>query len=223
MLEQWKLKPVLILVLFQAIFNDKQVVIEAREDHLIGILGESVLFPLHRASREEVREISWEKGSHAFLKCIPNQHFCHVYKQQESRVYCFPDCSLRLSGLLDNDRGVYRAEILFYNGRMEIKIIYLDILGADSLECATSVYLLIISAAVICFLGFVLVAVLFNKRRASRTERQIVNEREGSEMNNEDGGGQYLLISFPDRAQQPGRNGQENADQVVVYSTTASS
>ncbi|XP_072918138.1 hepatic and glial cell adhesion molecule-like isoform X2 [Hemitrygon akajei] len=133
MLEKWKLKPVLISLLFQATFYDNQVVIEAREDHLIGILGESVLFPLHRASREEVREISWEKGSQAFLKCIPNQHFCHVYKQQESRVYCFPDCSLRLSGLLDNDSGMYRAEILFYNGRMEIKIIYLDILVPVSL------------------------------------------------------------------------------------------
>ncbi|XP_072122203.1 hepatic and glial cell adhesion molecule-like isoform X1 [Mobula birostris] len=313
MREKWKHKPVLILLLFQATFNVKQVVIGAREDHLIGILGESVLLHIHRASGEEVREISWEKEKHAFLKCIPNQNICQVYKQQESRVHCFPDCSLRLSGLLGNDSGLYRAEILFNNGRLETKIIYLDILvpvslptivvgrvnssihrrltitcnitegslpqyfwekdgqrltlsqrymltkdnssisihnfsnsdcgtytctvrnsisrhkaertmlGEDSFECATSGYLLIIIAAAICLFGFVLVVVFFNKRRTSRTDWQIVNERDRSKMNNEDEGGQYLVIFFPDSAQQPDRNGQENADQAVVYSTTASS
>ncbi|XP_051901297.1 carcinoembryonic antigen-related cell adhesion molecule 1-like [Pristis pectinata] len=308
----WQLTQVLKVLLFQTALNVNRVVIGAREDRVNGILGESVLLRIEQTSGTPVRKITWEKGSRAFLTCEMNR--CKVYTRQKTRVQCFPDCSLKLSGLLGDDSGMYEAKLISANGGVETQIIYLDVLvpvslptitvrrdnssihhsltltcnitggslpqyfwekdaqqlpgsprhtlingnssisihnftnadcgtytctvrnsiskhrsqrtlfGEDSLECATSGYLLTIIAAATCLVGLVLIILLFNKRTACKTgiriwlsrisgkkeEQQIVNERTCFDVSKEDGGGQYIFICFPESVQRTERIQPQN-------------
>ncbi|XP_041032630.1 uncharacterized protein LOC121271012 [Carcharodon carcharias] len=128
------------VLLCQVVLNVDQFDIRVRETHVTGVLGKSVVLSVHEEG--PIRRITWDKGKQRFLNC-QNGDGHKIFGRDQNRVTCFLECSLQLSDLQMEDRGVYLVTAVTADGQTKNQSIYLDLSGYTSprilipIQCST--------------------------------------------------------------------------------------